>query len=300
MSNNAYSFDASLRFDYAQVGDVRLHYAEHGTGERLIVLLHGFPECWYSWRHQLSAFGEDFKVVAPDLRGYNLSDKPPSVDDYKLDKLVDDVTGLIRHFGKDKAIIVGHDWGAVIAWTLAAKYPGYVEKLIALQVPPLSVWRKNQSFAQGLSSWYMLFFQLPRVPEWWLSRNDFAQLKKSLKMTAWRRTAFDEHDLQVYADAFKREGALTAAINYYRANLKNLFKPLSENRNDARIRVPTLFIYGERDFAVLPATVKGVGSVIDAEYREVRIATAGHWVQQEAAREVNDELRDFINQNFER
>ncbi len=287
--------DASIRFDYAQVGAVRLHYAQHGTGERLIILLHGFPECWYSWRHQLGIFGDDFTVVAPDLRGYNLSDKPKEVDAYKIDNLIDDVTGLVHHFNKDKAVVVGHDWGAAIAWGLAAKYPAYVERLVAMQVPPLSVWRKNMSFEQALKSWYMLFFQLPRVPEWWLGRSDFAELERMYKRTAWRREAISDHDIEFYKNAFRHEGAMTGAINYYRANLKSLLGSNGDATNQTRIRVPTLFIYGERDFAIAPETVRDVGSVIDAPYKELRIATAGHWVQQEAPREVNEALLSFVD-----
>src|SRR5918992_2052701 len=143
MTDSLSSVDLSFRHGYAQVGDVRLHYAEAGEGERLVVLLHGFPECWYSWRHQLSGLGERFRVVAPDMRGYNLSDKPASVGDYRIGKLVDDVTGLIRHLGAERAAVVGHDWGAGVAWAVAEKHPEYVWKLAALQVPPGPVWAKN-------------------------------------------------------------------------------------------------------------------------------------------------------------
>lgn len=309
MSTEAVSTDSSIRFDYEQVGDVRLHYAEHGAGETLVVLLHGFPECWYSWRNQLTAFGDGYRVVAPDMRGYNLSDKPAHVHDYKLSRLVDDVTGLINRLGHEDAIIVGHDWGAVVAWAVAAKHPRYVRKLAALQVPPREVWRRNMSIAQALSSWYMLFFQIPRVPEWWLARDDFAALARMFRATPWRRGTFTDHDINFYKTAFRREGALTAAINYYRANVPSMFFPEKKQRTedaplfedttaDGRIRVPTLFIYGERDFAVLPSTVEGVRDVVDAPYRETRIATAGHWVQQEAVAEVNAALRGFFAEDF--
>lgn len=175
MNNEALSVDPSIRFDYVQVGDVRLHYAERSSDavtttngdsqkRELVLLLHGFPECWYSWRHQLTAFGDRFRVVAPDLRGYNLSDKPLRVADYKLTKLVDDVTGLIHRLGHERAIIVGHDWGAIIAWEVAARYPNYVAKLAALQVPPTAAWRRNITLAQALRSWYMLFFSVAARP----------------------------------------------------------------------------------------------------------------------------------------
>src|SRR5918911_3649077 len=143
MTEDFPNLEPEIRHGYAQVGDVRLHYAECGEGERLIILLHGFPECWYSWRHQLKALGDRYHVVAPDMRGYNLSDKPPRVEDYRIDNLVDDVTGLIRHFGKEQAVIVGHDWGAAVAWGVALNHPEYVTRLVSMQVPPPAAWRAN-------------------------------------------------------------------------------------------------------------------------------------------------------------
>ena len=179
---------------YAQVGDVRLHYAECGEGERLVVLLHGFPECWYSWRHQLKALGRRFHVVAPDMRGYNLSDKPGRVEDYRMQRLVDDVTGLIRHFGAREAAVVGHDWGGAVAWAVAQYYPDYVWKLASLQTPPPAVWGKNLSLKQLLRSWYMFFFQLPAIPEWWIARDDFAGLARTLRSTS-RPGTFSDEDI---------------------------------------------------------------------------------------------------------
>ena len=120
MSDASQNSDPAIRHGYAQVGDVRLHYAECGEGERLVVLLHGFPECWYSWRKQLPVLGRRYRVVAPDMRGYNLSDKPGRVEDYRMSRLVDDVTGLIRHFGAREAAVVGHDRGAAVAWAVAS------------------------------------------------------------------------------------------------------------------------------------------------------------------------------------
>ncbi len=149
-----------INFDYAQIGGVNLHYAKAGDGEKLVILLHGFPEFWYSWRHQIAALSDEYTVVAPDMRGYNLSDKPPKIEDYSIDKLVDDVIGLIRYFGREQAAIVGHDWGASIAWAVALKHPEYVSKLVALQVPPASIWKRNQTLKQFLASWYMFLFQI--------------------------------------------------------------------------------------------------------------------------------------------
>ncbi|MGI9105844.1 MAG: alpha/beta fold hydrolase [Pyrinomonadaceae bacterium] len=301
MSREHINPDPAIRHDYAQVGEVRLHYAECGHGERLVLLLHGFPECWYSWRHQLTALGERFRVVAPDLRGYNLSDKPARVEDYRMEKLVGDVLRLIDHFGAREAAVVGHDWGAVVAWAVAARHPERVWKLASLQVPPTPVWFANMTLRQALRSWYMLFFQLPLVPEWRLSANDFAGLDSMLKKTS-RPGTFTDTDIAIYKTALRQKSratnttALTAAINYYRANIfsKTMRSASSADARSTRIRVPTLFIYGERDFAIIPESVRGVGKYVDAPYRELRLANSNHWVQQESPAEVSAALLSFL------
>ncbi len=283
---------SKVKFDHAHIRGVRLHYATAGKGEKLVILLHGFPEFWYSWRHQLAALSDEYTVVAPDMRGYNLSDKPAQVSDYKIEKLVDDITGLIRHFGRDRAAIIGHDWGAAIAWAIAMEHPEHVWKLACLQVPPASVWKKNQTVKQLFASWYMFFFQLPKLPEWLLSKNDFAKLAIGVKTTTAQRGVFSDEDIAKYKEAWSRPGALTASMNYYRANiLKRLF---GGGPPPGKIKVPTLFIYGEKDHAVLPETVRGVGEFIDAEYTELRIPESGHWVQNEAKDKVTSALKEFL------
>jgi pimeloyl-ACP methyl ester carboxylesterase len=276
---------------------VRLHYVERGSGKRLVILLHGFPECWYSWRHQLMALGESYTVVAPDMRGYNLSDKPARIEDYRMDLLVDDVLGLVRHFGRQQAAIIGHDWGAAVAWAVAQRHPEYVWKLAALQVPPTAAWRANMTLRQALRSWYMLFFQLPRMPEWLMSAKDFAFVERIFKKTVARPDTFTDTDIAVYKKALREPGALTAAVNYYRANVFSMFTKRKRNHeeiSDGRIRVPVLFIYGEQDHAIVPETVRDVKSYIDAPYREVRIKKSAHWVQNEAIAEVNAALQSFL------
>lgn len=306
---NAATPPVAIQHGFAHVNGVRLHYAETGTGDNLVILLHGFPEFWYSWRHQLSALGADYHVVAPDLRGYNLSDKPGRVEDYRLDVLVGDVIGLLDHFGAGKAAIVGHDWGAGLAWAVSQKYPERVSKLAVMQVPPAAVWRANMSARQLLRSWYMFFFQVPRLPEWVISRDDFAGLDRVFEDRVVRRGSFTDEDIDRYKDALRQPGALTAAVNYYRANVFRLMRrshapvdsgltPPGETPNspkDGRIRVPTLFIFGEQDFAILPQTVEGVANYIDAPYRELRIPDSSHWVQNEAAEEVNAALLEFLD-----
>jgi pimeloyl-ACP methyl ester carboxylesterase len=298
--------ESAIKHGYANVNGIRLHYVETGGGKDLVLLLHGFPEFWYSWRHQLAVLGTRFHVVAPDMRGYNLSEKPARVEDYSTAALADDVIGLIDHFGAARAAIVGHDWGAFVAWIVAQKYPERVSKLAVLQVPPAAVWRANLSLSQLLSSWYMFFFQLPRLPEWAIRSNNFATLDRIFKEEVGRIGSFTDADIAAYKEALGQPGALTSAINYYRANAFRMLRksktaattePSSarETRNNRPIRVPTLFIYGEQDLAILPQTVRGVADYIDAAYTELRIPDSGHWVQNEAVEEVNTALMEFLD-----
>lgn len=281
-----------IKFDYARIGGVRLHYATAGNGEKLVLLLHGFPEFWYSWRHQLVDLADEYTVVAPDLRGFHLSDKPKNVADYDLTKLVDDIVGLIHHFGRQRAAVIGHDWGASIAWALALEHPETLWKLGALQVPPIPIWKKNQTLKQFFVSWYMFFFQIPFLPEFLFKLNDYAALANALKNSTAEPGVFTDEDIIEYKKAWSEPFALTAMINYYRANfIKRMFTKYAEL---PRINVPTLFIYGEKDKAVLPETVRGIGEMITAEYREIRIPESAHWVQQEAAGIVSQALREFL------
>ena len=288
----------AINHGFADVGGLRLHYAECGRGDQLVILLHGFPEFWYSWRHQLPVLGQRFHVVAPDMRGYNLSDKPADSRSYRIEYLVQDVVGLINYFGKQTAAIVAHDWGAAVAWALAQRHPELVSKLVAMQVPPPAAWRANFTLRQLRASWYMFFFQLPRLPEWWASAKDFARIEKMYQETSVRKNAFTSADIAIYKEALRQPGSLTGGLNYYRANVfKSLFRggvePSSDK--DGKIQVPTLFIYGEQDMAVLPDTVRGLGRFVAASYEELRIPDSGHWVQNEAVAEVNEALLRFLD-----
>ena len=286
-----------MRDDFAQLDEVRLHYVECRGGDDLILLLHGFPECWYSWRHQLPLLGQQYRVVAPDLRGFNLSDKPAGIKSYRIERLVNDVVGLIRHFGKEKATIIAHDWGAAIAWAVAQRHPEMVSKLVSMQVPPPGAFRANLTVRQFFRSWYMFFFQLPYLPEWWARANDFARIDRMYRETIVRPNAFSTEDIAVYKESLRQPGALTATVNYYRANVFGLLFRGGGKRpaeTSSKIKVPTLFIFAEQDIAIVPETVRGLDRFIDAPYREVRIPDSGHWVQNEAVAEVNAALLDFL------
>lgn len=289
----------AIRHGYATVNGIRLHYAESGSGDELVLLLHGFPEFWYSWRHQLPALGKHFHVIAPDMRGYNLSDKPAGVEDYRVDVIVDDVIGLIGHFGAQKAGVVGHDWGASVAWRVAQSYPERVSKLAVMQVPPAAVWRENMSLRQLRRSWYMFLFQLPRLPEWMVMRKNLAAIDRTFTDSVGRKGSFSSTDIEKYKEALRQPGAITSAINYYRASIGRLASraPASNNSHE-RTRVPTLFIFAEQDFAIIPVTVRGIENYVDAPYKEVRIPDSGHWVQNEASAEVNAALIEFLKTDF--
>jgi epoxide hydrolase 4 len=285
----------AITYGYANVNGIRLHYAEAGAGDNLVILLHGFPEFWYSWRHQLEPLGQHFHVIAPDLRGYNLSDKPPRVADYRIDEIVADVLGLMDHFGVKQAAIVGHDWGAGVAWSIAQKHPERVSRLAVMQVPLPAVWRQNMSLRQLLRSWYMFFFQIRHLPESLIRRQNFRALEQSFQDNVARKGSFTAEDVERYKEAARQPGALTAAVNYYRANVfERLFKRESPGADRKLIQVPTLFIFGEQDFAILPRSVRGLDQHIAAEYRELRIPDSGHWVQNEAPAEVNAALLEFL------
>jgi pimeloyl-ACP methyl ester carboxylesterase len=226
-------------------GEVVLHAVEAGSGP-LVVLLHGFPEFWWSWRHQIPALAAaGFRVVAPDLRGYNLSDRPVRVADYGLRHLTSDVAGVIRAMGEKKAHVVGHDWGGGIAWEFAMLYPDMLERLAILNAPhPVRLQQALlRSFTQLKKSGYMLYFQLPRLPERFLATDDFKNLRRSLTLGRSGRVPMEE--IQPYVDAARRADGLRGGLNYYRAMVRGLFtravpKPV-------RVEAPVLVIWGEKD-----------------------------------------------------
>jgi pimeloyl-ACP methyl ester carboxylesterase len=286
-----------IQHGFAEVNGIRLHYAETGYDKsELVLLLHGFPEFWFSWRNQLPVLGEHFHTVAPDMRGYNLSDKPSGVENYTIDVLVNDVNALIDHFGKEKAAIVGHDWGAGVAWAVAQFRPERVSKLAVMQVPPAAVWRANLSLRQLLRSWYMFFFQLPRIPEWLIQRNNFQSIERTFTEMVFTKNTFSSSDIELYKEAMRKPGAVSAAVNYYRANVRRIMsnRRQIEHKPDGPVPIPTLFIFGEEDFAIIPETVKGVEKFVHGPYQELRLPHSGHWVQNEAATEVNRALLDFL------
>jgi epoxide hydrolase 4 len=280
---------SEIQHSFVRANGIRFHVAQVENDAPLVLFLHGFPECWYSWKHQLSAVAKaGFRAWAPDMRGFNTSDKPRGVDAYHLDVLALDVEELLNVAGVEKAIIVGHDWGALVAWRFAMNYPERVEKLVILNVPHPA--RQYTGFfmpSQWLKSWYILAFQLPYLPEMILTRNP-RQIAEGLRLSAVRKEAFKDADLDVYAKAIAQPNAMHSALNYYRAWVRWGFglpvKPID---------APTMMIWGEQDIALNKELSYGTEKWV-RDFRIHYIPDSGHWVQVEAAQEVNRLLLEFI------
>jgi pimeloyl-ACP methyl ester carboxylesterase len=276
----------------AIVNDVRLHYVEAGAGP-LVILLHGFPECWYSWRHQIPALAAaGYHVIAPDMRGYNRSEKPIGVRPYRLEALTADVAALIRHAGADRAAVVGHDWGGLVAWQLPVHHPEVVERLIVLNAPhPGAMLRELRRPRQLRRSWYILFFQLPCLPEALARAGNYALFRRLLARGAVHPGAFSGRDLDRYVHALAQPGAATCMVNYYRALVRR--PPADLLRMARRVDVPTLLIWGERDVALDIHLTEGLERWVP-NLRLERIADASHWVQNDVPDRVNALLLDFL------
>ncbi|UFH56882.1 alpha/beta fold hydrolase [Spirosoma sp. KNUC1025] len=271
---------------FVDTNGVRLHVVQAGPIDGpLIILLHGFPEFWYGWRHQIDTLAEaGFWVWAPDQRGYNLSEKPKGIGTYGIDTLAADVVGLIDAAGRQKAVVVGHDWGAAVAWWTAVRYPERIERLVVLNVPhPMAMKQyARQNFGQMLRSWYIGFFQLPWLPETVSRLGNWAMLVQTLRKSS-RPGTFTDAELQEYRAAWSQVGAFTAMINWYRAALQ---QPPSR-RSSVRITVPTLIIWGVRDAFLKRKMVQPSLDLCD-NGRAVFFENATHWVQHEEAQRVNE------------
>lgn len=274
---------------------VNLHVVMAGQqAGPLVILLHGFPEFWYGWRQQMPALAAaGYTVWAPDQRGYNRSDKPAGVAAYAIDTLARDVVGLIEASGREQVYLVGHDWGAAVAWWVAGKYPQRVKKLAILNVPHPAVMRRTviEDEEQRKRSWYIFFFQLPWLPEQSLSRDNFTNMIRALKGSS-RRGTFTDDDMAAYRQAWAQPGALTAMLNWYRAAVRNQGQAVDLGR----ITVPTLMIWGAQDSALSRAMAQPSIDLCD-DGRLAFLEEASHWVQHEEAAAVNRLLLEFLGES---
>ncbi|BAY79522.1 alpha/beta hydrolase fold protein (plasmid) [Nostoc linckia NIES-25] len=281
--------EASWQHEYITTNGVKLHYVTQGEGP-LILMLHGFPEFWYSWRHQIPQFAQDFKVVALDLRGYNDSDKPTDKSAYVMDEFIKDVEGVIKGLGYEECVLVGHDWGGAIAWNFAYAHPEMIERLIILNLPhPAKFAQGLRTPQQLLRSYYIFIFQLPLIPELILQSSDFQVIETAFKGTAFNKNAFTQADINAYKDAAAKRGALTAMLNYYR----NIFEQRILNPNREILQVPTLMIWGENDTALGKELTYDTTAYV-RDFQIKYIPNCGHWVQQEQPELVNQYMTEFL------
>jgi epoxide hydrolase 4 len=272
---------------------IDFNVAVAGSGERLALCLHGFPESSFSWRHQMPLLARlGYRVWAPDLRGYGKTSRPRGVEAYGLETLEEDVAALIEASGAKEVVLIGHDWGALIAWHYAMFGRIPVAKLIIMNVPHPALAQKGLRTRRQLAkSWYIFFFQLPAIPEWMLGRNNCAAIGQAFRGMAVDKTRFPDEVLRVYRDAAAEPGALTAMLNYYRALLRGLRR--TGRRGTPKINVPTLMIWGEVDTALGKELTYGTEEhVSDLTLRY--LPNVSHWVQQEAPETVNAMINAWL------
>jgi pimeloyl-ACP methyl ester carboxylesterase len=274
--------EGRVEHGFADSGGVRIHYASLGSGS-LMVMMHGFPDYWYTWRHQMEALSEDYQCVAIDLRGYNQSDKPKGVDNYAMDVLVGDVVAVIKHLGREKAIIVGHDWGGAIAWSFAMARPEMLDRLIILNVPhPLGFARElADNPMQQRSSQYARDYQ-----------KEGAHLKiKAEDLAFW---VTDPEAKEKYIEAFERS-EFEAMLNYYKRSFpKEGYSPERSGRDYPKVKAPVLIIYGLRDRYVLPSGLNNTWEWLEKGLTLVTIPETGHFVQQDAADLVTRTMKMWL------
>ncbi|MFO0012888.1 MAG: alpha/beta fold hydrolase [Planctomycetota bacterium] len=257
---------------YADSGGIKIHYVTKGSGP-LVVMIHGFPDFWYTWRHQIPALAENHQVVAIDQRGYNWSDQPEGVEAYAMHRLVDDVLAVVKHFQRDRAIVVGHDWGGMVAWQFAMRYPDATHQLIILNLPhPNGLGRElANNPEQQKNSAYARFFQTAEA----------SKIVKADTLIGWVQ---DPEAKGKYLEAMKRS-SMEGMLNYYKANYPR--EPYTAPSDAGpRVRCSVLMFHGLKDKALLSDALNGTWQWLDRDLTLVTIPGADHFVQHDAADQV--------------
>jgi epoxide hydrolase 4 len=278
---------------FIEANGLRFELAECGKGDRLALCLHGFPELNYSWREQMPMLAANgWRVWAPNQRGYGLSDRPAGVRAYALDHLTQDIAALIDASGAREVMLVAHDWGAIVAWSFAIQRLRPITRLIIMNVPhPKIATREIRKWRQFWKSWYIYFFQLPRLPEKRLAAKGAAAIKAVFYQMAIDKSRFPKPVLQIYADAALLPGALTAMVNWYRALVRH---GRMVKHGDGKVDVPTLMIWGEEDRALNLCCTEGTEDYV-SDFTLKRLPNVSHWVQQEAPEQVNAIIADWLD-----
>lgn len=265
---------------FAQSGEVKIHYVTAGEGP-LVVMIHGFPDYWYTWRKQMPELSENFQVVAIDQRGYNLSDQPEGVENYTIEKLVGDVRAVMQHFGRDRAVIVGHDWGGMVAWSFAMAHPEMTDRLIILNLPHPNGLRRELASnpEQRKNSQYARDFQQP----------DAASRLTAEGLAFWVKDATAREE---YIAAFRRS-SFEAMLNYYKANYPR--EPYHAPKDDLpRVKCSVLMIHGLKDTALLASGLNDTWNWVDKDLTIVTVPDADHFVQQDAADFVTKQMTTWL------
>jgi len=285
---------------YVTVKGLKFHYVEKGDRSKpLMLMVHGFPEFWYSWRHQMKEFSKDYWTVAIDMRGYGDSDKPSGASNYAADLLVDDIKGIVTELGRKTFILVAHDWGSVVSWIFVDKYPEMLEKYILMNGAHPKVFQMMMKDGnQSSKSWYVYFFQLPFLPEVFTQWNDFVMMDRVFLAPKKSNPHFTEDDIEAFKYTFSQPGAITPPINYYRAALRRrIANPKSQKsqlkKESKEERPPGLYIFGAKDIAL---DIKGVPlhKELFENLDTIIVPEGNHFVQQDEPKAVNDAMRSFL------
>ncbi len=291
-----------MKHQFDKINGLDFHYVVNGAADSPTMLfLHGFPEFWYEWRDLLIEFGKDHQAIAPDLRGYNLSEKPAAIEDYAVRVIVSDIKAFLDRFSPGrKAILVAHDWGGAAAWAFAIAFPDYLESLVIINAPHPGVFVREltDNPAQQQASAYMLTFRGPEAEEL-LSRKNYRALSRAVFEGSTRPEVFTEEDRAAYLAAWSQPGALTGGLNYYRAARLPLQAtseapaPFVTNAKSLNVTLPTLVIWGEKDTALLLGNLDGLEAYV-ADLTIRRIPNGSHWVVHEEPELVCTYIREFL------
>lgn len=268
--------------NFVDVNGIKLHIISIGSGQPLI-LLHGFPDFWYGWKSVIPKLKDKFRLIIPDMRGYNLSDKPKGIQKYRIDYLIEDIRVIIEKLSLGNVYLAGHDWGGVVAWVFAEKYPNLLKKLAILNAPHPKIFQEKlrNDKKQQEASFYIFKFLKPDG-EKWLFEEDYKWLKWAVFEGMVNKKDFSELDKQKYLEAWTQENAILSGVNYYRANI-------SFDQFTGIIKIPTMVIHGMKDVAVLPGVLEGLSKYV-SDLKVVRAENSSHWV-------IHDEP-DLIVKNF--
>ncbi|XP_065906176.1 epoxide hydrolase 4-like [Dysidea avara] len=282
---------------YVTANGIKFHYVANGTeGKPLMLFLHGFPEFWFSWRFQLPEFGRDYYAVAVDLRGYGDTERPPHKKDYQLEMLTQDIAELIPALGYSSCVLVAHDWGGMLAWTLIQSHPELVDRFVVMDCPHYKIYMKTVSsnWKQFMNSWYMFVYQLPYLPEIMMCARDYKLLERvffSKAMGLRNKEGFSKEVMEAFKYTFSKPGAFTAAINYHRNAFKSTGRAF--RRSSDKVEKPVLLIWGDEDGALVKEMADQHDSVA-TNLIVKHIPKCSHWVQQDRPDLVNQYMREFL------